>query len=83
MRFHDGLGTQGTALLKLHELKLKLAANRQLEVDGDIANNVKQVSIQTDKDQLQTALGIWKHFKSSISSDGCSDYRISTTECQH
>ena len=57
--------------LRLHDLKLKLAVAKQMEVDRDIANTTKEVSVQLDKDQLQTAWGIWRHYRSSIASDGC------------
>jgi hypothetical protein len=57
--------------LKLHDLKLKLAVAKQMEVDLDITNATKDVSVQTDKDQMQTAWGIWRHYRSSISTDGC------------
>ena len=45
--------------LKLHDLKLKLAVAKQMEVDLDITKTTKDVSVQTDKDQMQTAWGIW------------------------
>ncbi len=45
--------------LKLHDLKLKLAVAKQMEVDLDITNATQDVSVQTDKDQMQTAWGIW------------------------
>ena len=45
--------------LKLHDLKLKLAVAKQMEVDRDITNATKDVSVETDKDQMQTAWGIW------------------------
>ena len=48
-----------TERLKLHDLKLKLAVAKQMEVDLDITNATKDVSVQTDKDQMQTAWGIW------------------------
>jgi hypothetical protein len=57
--------------LKLHDLKLKLAVAKQLEVDLDITNATKDVSVQSDKDQMQTAWGIWRHYRSSIVTDGC------------
>jgi len=57
--------------LKLHDLKLKLAVAKQVEVDLDITNATKDVSVQTDKNQMQTAWGIWRHYRSSISTDGC------------
>ena len=37
----------------------------------DIATTTKEVSVQLDKDQLQTAWGIWRHYRSSIATDGC------------
>ena len=40
-------------------------------MDHDIANTTKEVSVQLDKDQLQTAWGIWRHYRSSIATDGC------------
>jgi hypothetical protein len=52
--------------LRLHDLKLKLAVAKQMEVDRDIANTTKEVSVQLDKDQLQTAWGIWRHYRSSM-----------------
>ena len=52
--------------LELHDLKLKLAVAKQMEVDRDIANTTKEVSVQLDKDQLQTAWGIWRHYRSSM-----------------
>ena len=57
--------------LKLHELRLKLAVAKQMEVDLDITNATKDVSVKTDKDQMQTAWGIWRHYRSSIATDGC------------
>ena len=57
--------------LKLHDLKLKLAVAKQMEVDRDITNATKDVSVETDKDQMQTAWGIWRHYRSSIATDGC------------
>ena len=57
--------------LKLHELRLKLAVAKQMEVDLDITNSTKDVSVKTDKDQMQTAWGIWRHYRSSIATDGC------------
>ena len=57
--------------LRLHDLKLKLTVAKQMEVDRDIANTTKEVSVQLDKDQLQTAWGIWRHYRSSIATDGC------------
>jgi hypothetical protein len=42
-----------------------------MEVDRDITNATKDVSVQTYKDQMQTAWGIWRHYRSSISTDGC------------
>jgi len=51
--------------LRLHDLKLKLTVAKQMEVDRDIANTTKEVSVQLDKDQLQTAWGLWRHFRSS------------------
>ena len=47
--------------LKLHDLKLKLAEAKQLEVDLDITNATKDVSVRTDTDQMQSAWGIWRH----------------------
>jgi hypothetical protein len=57
--------------LKFHDLKLNLAAAKQMEVDRDITNTTKDVSVKTDKDQMQTAWGIWRHYRSSIATDGC------------
>ena len=57
--------------LRLHDLKLKLAVAKQMEVDRDIANTTKEVSVRLDKDQLKTAWGIWKHYRWSIATDGC------------
>jgi hypothetical protein len=57
--------------LKLHDLKLKLTVAKQMEVDLDITNATKDVSVQIDKDQMQTAWGIWRHYRSSTSTDGC------------
>jgi hypothetical protein len=44
---------------------------KQMEVDLDITNTTKDVSVKTDKDQMQTAWGIWRHYRSSIATDGC------------
>ena len=60
-----------TERLKLHDLKLKLTVAKQMEVDRDITKATKDVSVKTDKDQMQTAWGIWRHYRSSISTDGC------------
>ena len=56
---------------KLHQYKQKVAAEKTREVDQDVSNNIKSISLSLEKDSLQTAWGIWRHYKSSIATDGC------------
>jgi Tfp pilus assembly protein PilW len=52
--------------LRLHDLRFKLAVAKQMEVDRDIANTTKEVAVQLDRDQMQTAWGIWRLYRSSM-----------------
>ena len=55
---------------KVHELKLKLEKDKQNVKDMAIHDDTENVTISMEKDHLQSAWGIWRHYKSSIATDG-------------
>ena len=62
----DVFGRLEVERLRLHDLRFKLAVAKQMEVDRDIANTTKEVAVQLDRDQMQTAWGIWRLYRSSM-----------------
>ena len=60
-----------TKTTQLHQLKLNLAEERQRALDQDISGNIREVSLSLEQDHLKTAWAIWRHYKSSIATDGC------------